>query len=55
MFFEEIGKIPFASVNSRKKCSINGKNGQSLQTPKLKKKQKEKRKNTGTEVYVCAF
>jgi hypothetical protein len=34
-------------VNSRKKCSKNGKNGQSLQPAKLRKKEKEK-ENTGT-------
>jgi len=30
------------------------KNGQSLQTAKLRKKEKEK-ENTGTEVYMCAL
>jgi hypothetical protein len=41
-------------VNSRKKCSKNGKNGQSLQPSKLRKKEKEK-ENTGTELYMCAL
>jgi len=36
-------------VNVRKKCSKNEKNGQSLQTAKLRKKEKEK-ENTDTEV-----
>jgi hypothetical protein len=54
--FEEIGKIHFNSMNLRKKCSKNGKNGQSLQPAKLRKKEKEKEKeNTGTEVYMCAL
>jgi hypothetical protein len=39
-------------VNSRKIFSKNGKMGQSLQTAKLREKEKE---NTGTEVYMCAL
>jgi hypothetical protein len=38
-------------VNAKKKCS---KNGQSSETAKLRKKEKEK-ENTGTEVYMCAL
>jgi hypothetical protein len=41
-------------VNSRKKWLKNGKNGQSLQTEKFRKKEKEK-ENTGTEVYQCTL
>jgi hypothetical protein len=41
-------------VNSRKKGSTNGHFGKSLQTTKLKKK-KERKKFTGTEVYMCAL
>jgi hypothetical protein len=54
IFFEEIGKIRFNSLSSREKCSKNGKNGQCLQTAKLRKKEKEK-ENTGTEIYMCAL
>jgi hypothetical protein len=39
-------------VNSRKICSKNGKMGKSLQTAKLREKEKE---NTGTEAYMCAL
>jgi hypothetical protein len=42
LFFEEIGKFCFDSVNSREKC---WKNGKSLQTEKLRKKRKRKRKH----------
>jgi hypothetical protein len=45
LFSEEIGKFCFDSVNSREKCWNNGKNGKSLQTEKLRKKRKRKRKH----------
>jgi hypothetical protein len=52
IFLKKIGKIRFNSLSSREKCSKNGKNGQCLQTAKLRKKEKD---NTGIEVYTCAL
>jgi hypothetical protein len=45
VFFEEIGKFYFDSVNSREKCWKNGKNGKILQTEKLRKRRKRNRKH----------
>jgi hypothetical protein len=51
-FFEEIGKIRFNSVNSRKNAQ-RWKKLTNFTNHKIEKK-KEKKK-TGTEVYMCAL
>jgi len=48
---KKLGKFVHNSVNLRKKCSINGKNLQSLQTTKLKKNKKMKEKTLIIFVY----
>jgi len=49
IFFEEIGKIRFNSVNLRKKCSKYGKKSTKFTNHKIEKR------NTVTEVYMYAL